>query len=372
MTFDDDVDTIVELIRKATIKKFGQEIDLILIYGSRARGTHEPSSDLEMFAVVEDSKKTKAEWFFLYKDISVDLWTNDWEGLENVDEGSSVLQAGTLSTCKVIYYKDKKTESRFEKCIDKMKTLAAHKEKNLESANKIFNDIYKYLGKIYIAKEKDDIVEARNNVWHIIISIVIILAKINNSFLLNTWGTNMHEIAELGIIPNNLISDIGNLATENDFDTLLSIATRAINNIRTIMIEMNEKNPIDLRVEFLSAEVSAIEYLYKIRKAVRHEDIITASYAVFELQTLASRDLWVNEKKWTQAGQFLLYNEFREKFDNYGFPDFTKAITSHDFESLIKLTDDFEKFYLKYLSENDMSMNAFSTLDELNTYLNLS
>jgi hypothetical protein len=371
MTFDDDVDTIVELIKEATLKKFNQEIDIILIYGSRARGDFELNSDLEMIAIVEDSKKTIAEWFFLYKGIPVDLWTNDWKGIESVDEGSSVLQAGTLSTSEVVYFKDELTKIRFEECINRMKNLAANKEKNQGSASKILNDIYKYLGKIYFAKEKNDIVEARNNAWHIIISSVIILAKMNNSYLLNTWGTNMYEVAELSIKPNNLIANMEILASEEDFDTILSTAVQVIDDVRILMIEMNEKDPLDVRVEFLCTEVSAVEYLFKIRKAVRHKDILAASYAVFELQSLSSRDLWVNVKKWTKAGQFLLYNEFREKYDKYGFPDFTKAISSQDFDELSELSNRFEEIYFRYLSECNLKLNTFNNLDELKEYLDL-
>jgi predicted nucleotidyltransferase len=371
MTFDDDVDTIVDLIKEATIKKFSQEIDVILIYGSRARGDYESSSDLEMIAIVEDSKKTKVEWFFLYKGIPVDLWTNDWKGIENVDEGSSVLQAGTLSTAKVIYYKDKEAKNRFEESVKRVKNFTADEEKNLESANKIFSDIYKYLGKICFAKVKKDIVEARNNVWHIVISSVIILAKINNSFLLNTWGTNMYEVTELSVKPKNLISYMETLVSSDNFDVILSTAIQLIDSLRALMIEINKKYPLDMRVEFLCTEVSAIEYIFKIRKAVKHKDILAASYAVFELQSLASRDMYVNEKKWTKAGQFLLYNDFREKYDHYGFPDFTEAISSRDFNKLNNLSDNFEEVFLRYLSENDMKLKAFNNLEELKEYLHL-
>ena len=150
-----------------------------------------------------------------------------------------------------------------------------------------------------------------------------------------------------------------------------SLATQFIDKIRNLVIAKNKKFPLDMRVEFLCTEVSAIEYLYKIRKGIRHKDILAASYAVFELQTLSSRDLLVNEKRWTKAGQFLLYNEFREKYDEYGFPDFTEAISSHDYRKLNKFIDSFEEVYIKYLSENEMKLNAFNTPEELKEYLNL-
>ncbi|MHA2357891.1 MAG: nucleotidyltransferase domain-containing protein, partial [Candidatus Heimdallarchaeaceae archaeon] len=173
MTFEDDVDNIVEMLKEATIKKFGQEIDLIAIYGSRARGTHEPTSDLELFVLVDKREKTNAEWFFVYKDIPVDLWSKEWESIEKITkndpsaDGGAVLVAGSIVTCKVIYYKDEETKNRFEKCREELKELSLHKEINLENANKYFNDMYKFLGKIYFAKEKQDLVEARNNAWFI-------------------------------------------------------------------------------------------------------------------------------------------------------------------------------------------------------------
>ena len=371
MGFEEDVDFIVEFIKEATIKKFGQEIDLIAIYGSRARGTHEPRSDLEMFVVVEDRKKTNAEWFFLHKDIPVDLWTMDWKIVENAYEGTNVLPAGTISTCDVIYYKDEKSKIRFGNCREKLKKLDQYRELNLENANKLFNDIYKYLGKIYFAKKEQDIVEARNNAWLIIISIAIILAKINNRYFLDNWGTNMYEAKEFAIVPNNLISITEKLASEDDFDKLLLIATQAIDNIRTILIEINEKNLDDEEKGFLGTEVSTFEFLNKIRKAARHKDIIAASYAVHDLQASAAQDLWVNEKKWTKAGQFRFYNEYKEKYNYYGFPDFTSAISSQDFYGLIKLADIFEETLRKYLNEKELIINDFTNLDELKSYLNL-
>ncbi len=181
----------------------------------------------------------------------------------------------------------------------------------------------------------------------------------------------MYEAKDFAIIPKNLISDTEELTSEDDCDTLLLTATRVINNIRTILIEMNEKYPTDVGIAFLNTEVSSFEFLNKIRKAARHKDIISASYAIHDLQASVARNLWVKEKKWTKAGQFLLYDEYREKFDRYGFPDFTNAISSHNFNGLIKLADNFEEILRKYLSENDLSMNDFTNLDELKAYLKL-
>ena len=377
MTFEDDVDSIIELLKEATLKKFGQDIDLIVVYGSRARGTHRPTSDLEMFAVVESKLKTHAEWFFLYKDIPVDFWTKTWEEWEKLsindpaDNGGFSLQAGTLATCNVVYCKNEKAKNRFEKFRDNLKIFSEPREISIEFVNKYFNNMYNFLGKIYFAKEKHDIIDARRNAWHIIISNIILLGKINNRYYLNNWGTNIYEAKEFDIIPKDLVADARSLSSEDDFDNLLKTATRVINNMRLILIEIFKKYPIEIDSEFLSTEVSAIEYLYKIRNGALQKDIIAASYAIFELQQLTAQDLWVHEKKWTKANQFLHYNEYREKYVDYGFPDFTDAVTSHDFEELIKLTNDYEEAYYKYLKEHDMKMNSFDNLDELKTYLSL-
>jgi hypothetical protein len=111
--------------------------------------------------------------------------------------------------------------------------------------------------------------------------------------------------------------------------------------------------------------------LNKIRKAARHKDIIAASYAVHDLQASVARDLLINEKKWTKAGQFLFYNEYNGKYDYYGFPDFTSAISSQDFDQLIELADIFEGTLRKYLNEKELAINDFTSLNELKSYLNL-
>ncbi len=377
MTFEEDVDIIIDLVKEATLKKFGQDIDLIVVYGSRARGTHRPTSDLEMFAVVESKSKTHAEWFFLYKGIPVDFWTKTWEEWEKIsinnpaDNGGFSLQAGTLATCNVIYCKDNNTKLRLEKIRDNLKIFSEPREISIEFVNKYFNDMYNFLGKIYFAKEKGDLIEARRNAWKIIMSNVILLGKINNRYYLENWGTNIYEAKEFDIFPKDLVADARILSSEDNFDNLLKTATRVIDNLRLILIEIFKKYPIEKDIEFLSTEVSAIEFLYKIRNGALQEDIIAASYAVFELQPLTAQDIWINEKKWTKASQFLLYNELREKYIDYGFPDFTKAITSHEFRELIKLTNDYEEIYYKYLDENGMKMNSFDNLEELKAYLDL-
>ena len=241
----------------------------------------------------------------------------------------------------------------------------------MEFVNKYFNNMYNFLGKIYFAKEKNDMIEARRNAWYIIISNVILLGKINNRYYLNNWGTNIYEAEEFDTIPKDLVVDARNLSTEDNFDNLLKTATRVIDNMRLILVEIFKKYPIEIDIEFLSTEVSAIEYLYKIRNGAFQKDIIAAAYAVFELQPLTAQDLWVHEKKWTKAGKLLHYNEYGEKYADYGFPDFTNAITSQDFKELIKLTNHYEEAYYKYLDEQDMTMNSFDNLEDLKIYLNL-
>jgi predicted nucleotidyltransferase len=186
--YTEDLTTIMKDI---ALKRYGKSIAIIAMYGSRARGDYEEDSDLEFFAVTDD-EKIKVDIEFTFNGIPVDMWSKSFDYFEKVAQIDEywILPAGTLSYCEIIYVRSEEDKIRFESLIKKATQSGKYYEKNLENAAKYFDGMFKYLGLIQFAKHKDDIHEARDACWGLIIGATYVVAHVNSRPLQNNWGQN--------------------------------------------------------------------------------------------------------------------------------------------------------------------------------------
>ncbi len=354
------VDDLTEIMKDIALKRYGKSIAIIAMYGSRARGDFEDDSDLEFFSVIEDGKKVDVE--FTFNGMPCDMWGQTWEYFEKVSTLDSywLLPAGTMSYCQIIYTRSESDKTRFESLIHEATQSGKYYDKNIENASKFLDGMYKYLGKIQHAKHMDDLHEARDACWHLIISATYIVAHVNSKPLQNNWGQNLHELYTFEKQPKNLPTSIESLVVESNFDSMLKIGTELIENLRQFMISVTKDIPEDSELEMLRCSDS-LAYLNKIKKTGRNQDILGAGYAVHDFQALIARDLIRIKKDWNKSSNFLLYKEYEEEY-NKSYVDFFDAISNRDFRLLQRQAD---SMYDNLLEYNKTNVPNFLTLDEI-------
>ncbi|MBN2157269.1 MAG: hypothetical protein JW776_14585 [Candidatus Lokiarchaeota archaeon] len=105
----------------------------------------------------------------------------------------------------------------------------------------------------------------------------------------------------------------------------------------------------------------SLAYLNKIKKAAKNQDILAAGYAVHDFQSLVARDLIRLEKKWNKSTKFLIYKEYKEKYDEK-FADFFNVITNRDYSRLQILA---HSIYDEILAYNQTHVPDFKKIEEI-------
>ena len=82
-----DVFQVADLLVSHALKRHAGEIDLIGYYGSYARGTAGPDSDLDLFYIPVEGKNPPAACTVLVEGRLFDFWAISWDTMEGFATG---------------------------------------------------------------------------------------------------------------------------------------------------------------------------------------------------------------------------------------------------------------------------------------------
>ena len=143
------VGKLTDILKEIAIKRYGNSIAIIAMYGSRSKkNDFEDDSDLEFFAIIEDGKKVDIE--FTFNGIPCDMHGNTWEFWEKVSILNEywVLPAASIKYAKIIYARSEGDRDRFLKLAKEINQYGKYYQKNIELATKFFTRMYGFLGNI--------------------------------------------------------------------------------------------------------------------------------------------------------------------------------------------------------------------------------
>ncbi len=340
-----------------------KEISLILLYGSRAKGTHSPKSDVEYIVVLETNRGNKLSFECIYKGIPVSLFSISWEQLNKIASRDEywILPAGSYVSAKVIYSRSEDDLACFKEFQTNLGFQERFESKHLDNALHSYDKLTNALGQMLIAKRNGDIREARKAGWELLIAASFIVGHINQRYYLNNWGDNLYEAFEFQSIPHNFKQLTNIISHIADIELMLQSAVELVNGLRMLLIDKLEgKEANDAHeLEILKPNsTDALSYNNKIRKAAQKEDIIAASYAVHDFQILMVRDLLKQSNKWDKASKLRLYSDLMTEYMQQGFPDFNHLISQRDFKKMLEVTDRVEK-ELEALYNPDHQINEY-------------
>lgn len=358
-------ESIVNEINQALITTLThqKEISLILLYGSRAKGTHSPKSDVEYITVLETNRENKISFECIYKGIPVSLFSVSWEQLNKVASRDEywILPAGSYASAKVVYSRSENDLACFKEFQTSLGFQERYESKHLDKALHHYHKLSQALGNMLIAKRNSDIREARKAGWELLITASFIVGHINQRYYLSNWGDNLYEAFEFESIPHNFKQLTNIISHIGDIELMLQSAVELVNGLRVLLIdklegkEANDANELEI---LQPNSIDALSYNNKIRKAAQKEDIIAASYAVHDLQILMIRDLLKQNNKWDKASKLRLYSELMTEYMQQGYPDFNHLISKRDFKKMLEATDYVEK-ELEVMYDHEHRINDY-------------
>jgi len=277
--------------------------------------------------------------------------------------------AGIFLNNKIIYARSEEDKIRFKK-LSSQANIGKRKQIMIASNN--FNQLFKLIERLEYAKERDDLLTARWAVWNFIVGTVCILGFINNKIYSKNWGSNLHEVFKLSILPDFYKEDIIILATSNNFNELISSGKRILRQLRVILYSKKEDILIDYDEQIKSltdSYVSIKSYLNKILSACAKKDILAASYAATEIQLYIADEVEKTEnRRFVDSQHFSTYQEVKNTYEMLKFPDLSSSITENDFEKLRGDVESLDKMLFGYLKEKGVKLRIFEDVSEVKEY----
>ena len=367
---------LAEYIVTHAVKNYPNQIAIIAMYGSVAISTQTDYSDLDMYAIIdkEDPNKPLNNWSFIFRDRAIDLWSMDWKDAEEFASGKKnhfkvwCVAASLFINCKILYSRNKQDLERFNLLKKTVQHVREDNEGNIQRAISLFNLSYSFeRGKL--AKVNNDILSARWAVWGLINNVCAILSWLNNIYYKKNWGSNLQEVFQLPIIPENLHDIINVLVSSNDFDKLLSTGKKLISDIRSLIKQKQNSIITYNKVLNRNDVVHMKEYFNKIYAACDKKDIFLASYAATELQIWISEIIAQNKGIPANIYEFNQFNEVRQYYNELHLPDLTNFISNRDFEGLHWETKRLENKIMRFYHQHVSTLPIFNELKEVGLYL---
>ncbi|MCG3224394.1 MAG: nucleotidyltransferase domain-containing protein, partial [Candidatus Heimdallarchaeota archaeon] len=263
---------VISFIKQKLLEEYKEVIDLIVVYGSYARGTYDEFSDVDIFVLVNADSRysgiTSLPWIFRYKNIGIDCWESIWsqqeEKIELIKSKLWLFPIGGSLDCDIIYYKDEATLSKFRVLQDNLQQIIFDEQENMKLLDKHYDLSSSYYA-ILKAQKKGEMLSARMNIWGAIFHMITALVRLNGTHYKYNWGKNLSESFSLKLLPTNFESRIKYLVQTSDISEALDDILALDEEIRIMIEDKSAKvlQPEKEKRDLDEMHVGMIEYLNK-------------------------------------------------------------------------------------------------------------
>ncbi|MFW9903837.1 MAG: hypothetical protein ACFFFH_05855 [Candidatus Thorarchaeota archaeon] len=366
---------LAECLKSQAIELFPDKIAIITLYGSTCRETDDQFSDLDMFAIVDNKEDTHLPWEFIFQDHTVDFWKMDWKQAEKMASGKQdkspwAVSAALFANGKILFSRSNFDTLHYNSLITKTKRS---KEANFTQIMSNFNSGYSHIEEFKIAKENNDLLSARWSAWQLINKSVRNLSLINNSFLTQNWGANLHEVFLFPILPENFPRLVTALSTTNNFDEMVELGKKLLQGIREIVLKGQENiimNKKTMGKNSCRNYNSMKAYINKILSACHKKDILAASYAATELQIWIAEDLALNEGNlMVNVDTFNFFEEIKLFYHQLMLPNLMEGISQRDFLIIEKTAKELDIRLQEFCRNQNTRISRFDSIREVQKYL---
>ncbi len=364
---------LISYFKEKLLEEYKEHIDLIVVYGSYARGTFNEFSDVDVFVLVDTEKRysgiTSLPWNFRYKNIGVDCWESIWsqqeDNIESIKNSYFLFPIGGILDCFVIYYRDDKTLSRFRDLQENVRKIIADEEENLRLIEKHYN-LSDGVHNLLKAQRKNDLLSARMSIWHTVFHMITALARLNNTYYKLNWGRNLNEAYSLKFLPKDFKSKVKSLIQTDDLSQALNIIMDIDEEIKMMIKKKTEEilKPEKEKINVSEEHIGIVEYLNKMRSSCKNRNFLSLSYEASELQLMVAKMIALLEGTIDKREVYVPYSIIEKDYRLQELPDFSPIITRGDLDEMTNAIEIFEEKIDSYLKDKSSSYNI-SNFDEL-------
>jgi len=352
------------------------EIAIVAYYGSHARGTASPSSDLDLYYIPDPGKACALCTQFILDGLPYDFWPVSWTFLEEIAEGRSQrpwsVAAALLGYAIPLYHRSPEDLARLNALKSQLETLTRPEKRQIMIGRALaaFKETAFFLEEIRSAAARDDRANLRWSGPRFINSVANCLGLVNQRYYSQGWGANWAEVLALPLKPAGLDQHARAILLPAEPGRVIRHAEILTEGLREILYraQTSEAEPRSAQEVLKDFYFFVLEYRNKILSACRRGDEIAALYAAFHFQEVV-----IGEMNRIKAGFFGDdFNRWPELSTGYlqaGFPDLLPVASRGDLEELTRLVQLFDDRMRDFLQRHTIDLGIVENQEALRRFL---
>lgn len=366
MTVPFDISRAMDITTTALLRELGDEVDLIFRYGSLIRGDTNRYSDLDISYV----PRHDATWHHitvLVDEIMVDLYPIHWPDLEKMARFENV-HSTILHDSALVYTRDEAVKARFL-------ALRAELRRNqqpearpavLRTAMNLFQQTgYPY----YLLRQKAQgghTLAAMQQGQAILRDLLHIIAVINQAAV---DTRKLEQIYALPKQPEGLAHDISAVMNSTDPEQMLSGIESLMARTRELLLAEQAR----LQRSDRSLAETLRDAYPELKGDIQHLILACEREDPYNFNLVSLLHELMIHMAWAVDGidysAFNSIDEYAQDLTTLGFPDLLVPLQARDYPALAAAARRFDQRLQAYLEENNIPLNTFASLDELQEWL---
>ena len=362
-----DITSTINLMQAALLREMGDDVELIIRFGSHVRGNTHAYSDLDIAYVPREGAPYHAITVMVDETL-VDLFPMSWSWLQRMATYDAI-QCTVLTHSEIIYWRDESAVSRYWTLVDEM--LARQRPEARPEMVRRALEIFQRTGyPYYLLREAAADGRLTACFFHArrILDTVLHTLGVVNQSCLDT--RKLSEVLALRLLPADFAATLDRLTTATTPDAIVAATDELLRTTRALLVTEQ-------------ARVLAGETSYP---AVLHGAYPELKGDLQHVMLAAEREDWFDLKLFSFYHELMIHLAEAETgvpYDGFnglvdyeqdllalGFPDLTADVVAGDFAALHRHSAEFDARLRAFLVERGVALQSFSDLDELRSHLN--
>lgn len=365
-----DVFDVADLLVAKVVGCYPDDVDLVAYYGSYAKGTATPGSDLDIFYVPAEGKNPPVRRTVLVEGILFDFWPIPWDKLEGFASGRLrgwSVAPSLVYYAKVLYKRLDEAEMRLNRLKQDIVDLQkpASRWQMIRRSLDMFPVVLARLGNLQLAASGGRLADVRNAGLEVVFAAWECLALANQVFFDQGLRSIISQSSRLHSKPEGFEDLVMTVGISSDPVKITAAAEMLALRTREVLRRFQQSIPIESAVseQFSGAYPEIKDGFRKVVSACERQHLFDASVAVWSQQVELCHMLHNLHSQVGSHYEFNLYSEFSPFYEALGLPDLMGCM-SDDFTKLAEETEGLDQRLKQWLEEHSIGLETFGNIEE--------